>query len=101
LWLSPYYEQPCVTHSFYLEAGLARREQIVARDRERTRWVSGAAALGQAVYNPEVLKTTYRKMPKSIELSRKYDPDGKFRNEFLNKEYLRRLRAWTQLCFLI
>jgi hypothetical protein len=24
-------------------------------------------------------------MPEFIELSRKYDPEGKFRNEFLNK----------------
>jgi hypothetical protein len=26
-----------------------------------------------------------KKMPEFIELSRKYDPQGKFRNEFLNK----------------
>jgi xylitol oxidase len=32
-----------------------------------------------------VLRGAYKRMPEFIELSRKYDPEGKFRNEFLNK----------------
>jgi hypothetical protein len=31
------------------------------------------------------IKVLKKKMPEFIELSRKYDPQGKFRNEFLNK----------------
>jgi xylitol oxidase len=31
------------------------------------------------------LKSIYKKMPEFIDLSRKYDPKGKFRNEYLNK----------------
>ena len=31
------------------------------------------------------LKTIYDKMSAFIQLSKKYDPQGKFRNEFLNK----------------
>jgi xylitol oxidase len=34
---------------------------------------------------PADLRRLYRKMPDFIELSRKYDPHGKFRNEFLTK----------------
>jgi len=35
--------------------------------------------------SPEELRSIYKKMPEFIALSRKYDPQGKFRNEFLNK----------------
>jgi xylitol oxidase len=31
------------------------------------------------------LKRIYKKMPDFIELSKRYDPHGKFRNEYLNK----------------
>jgi alditol oxidase len=31
------------------------------------------------------LKSIYGKMPEFIELAKKYDPAGKFRNEFLNR----------------
>jgi len=34
--------------------------------------------------SPAELKTVYKKMPKFVQLSKKYDPQGKFRNEFLN-----------------
>jgi len=33
---------------------------------------------------PAVLKSTYKKFPDFIQLSKQYDPQGKFRNEFLN-----------------
>jgi xylitol oxidase len=35
--------------------------------------------------SPERLKALYPEMPEFIELSKTYDPQGKFRNEFLNK----------------
>ena len=35
--------------------------------------------------SPKELKGLYKKMPDFIELSRKYDPQGKFRNQYLNK----------------
>jgi xylitol oxidase len=34
--------------------------------------------------SPSTLKSLYQKMPDFIELSNKYDPHGKFRNDFLN-----------------
>ena len=37
--------------------------------------------------SPAVLKGVIRGCRSLIELSRKYDPDGKFRNEFLNKKF--------------
>jgi xylitol oxidase len=35
--------------------------------------------------SPADLKSIYKKMPEFIALSSKYDPRGKFRNEFLSK----------------
>jgi xylitol oxidase len=34
---------------------------------------------------PAALKDAYKKMPEFIQLCRKYDPQGKFRNDFLNQ----------------
>jgi hypothetical protein len=34
---------------------------------------------------PAELKRIYKKMPDFVELSKRYDPHGKFRNEYLNK----------------
>jgi len=33
---------------------------------------------------PAELKSIYKKLPDFIQLSKKYDPHGKFRNEFLS-----------------
>jgi xylitol oxidase len=35
--------------------------------------------------SPAQLRSTYERLPDFVELSRKYDPKGKFRNEFLNR----------------
>jgi xylitol oxidase len=35
--------------------------------------------------SPAALKGIYTKMPDFIELAKKYDPQAKFRNDFLNK----------------
>ena len=34
---------------------------------------------------PEKLRSSYEKLPDFIELCRRYDPKGKFRNDFLNR----------------
>jgi xylitol oxidase len=33
---------------------------------------------------PTTLRSRYKKLPEFLELAKKYDPMGKFRNEFLN-----------------
>jgi len=35
--------------------------------------------------SPEKLHSSYQKLPDFIELCRRYDPKGKFRNDFLNR----------------
>ena len=34
--------------------------------------------------SPAQLKTIYEKLPEFTQLAKKYDPQGKFRNQFLN-----------------
>jgi xylitol oxidase len=34
--------------------------------------------------SPKTLQASYKKLPDFIQLSKKYDPQGKFRNEFLD-----------------
>jgi xylitol oxidase len=34
--------------------------------------------------SPQRLHASYKKLPEFVALARKFDPQGKFRNEFLN-----------------
>jgi alditol oxidase len=86
LWLSPCHEQDCVTIHFTWKPDwpavcklLPIIEKELAPFDARPHW-------GKLFSTPpERLKSLYKKMPEFIELSRKYDPYGKFRNEFLSK----------------
>ena len=85
LWLSPCYEQPCVTIHFTWKPDwpavkklLPVIEKELAPFQARPHW-------GKLfTMSPETLKSSYKKLPDFIQLSKKYDPQGKFRNEFLS-----------------
>jgi xylitol oxidase len=86
LWLSPCYEQPCVTIHFTWKQdwpGVRKLLPVIEKElgpfHARPHWGKLFTT------SPAELKGIYKKMPEFIELSRKYDPQGKFRNEFLNK----------------
>jgi alditol oxidase len=86
LWLSPCYEQPCVTIHFTWKPDwpavsklLPQIEKELAPFRARPHWGKLFTT------SPAELKDIYRKMPAFIDLSREYDPHGKFRNDYLNK----------------
>ena len=86
LWMSPCYEQACVTIHFTWKQewdAVSRLLPIIERElapfRPRPHW-------GKLFTIPRAdLERVYRKMPDFIELSKRYDPQGKFRNEFLKK----------------
>jgi xylitol oxidase len=86
LWMSPCYEQDCVTIHFTWKPDwptvgrlLPVIEKELAPFNARPHW-------GKLfTISPAELKRIYKKMPDFIELSKKYDPHGKFRNEYLNK----------------
>jgi xylitol oxidase len=86
LWMSPCYQQDCVTIHFTWKPDwpavsmlLPVIEKELAPFNARPHW-------GKLfTISPAELKRIYKKMPDFIALSNQYDPHGKFRNEYLNK----------------
>jgi xylitol oxidase len=85
LWMSPCYKQPCVTIHFTWKQdwpSVSRLLPVIERElapfNPRPHW-------GKLfTLTPAQLHSSYEKLPAFVRLSRKYDPHGKFRNEFLN-----------------
>jgi len=85
LWMSPCHKQDSVTIHFTWKPDwpsvsnvLPVIERELAPFQARPHW-------GKLfTVPPERLRALYEKMPDFIALARKYDPQGKFRNEFLN-----------------
>jgi xylitol oxidase len=86
LWMSPCYHQDSVTIHFTLKPDwpavsklLPVIEKELAPFQARPHW-------GKLfTMDPERLKAGYTKLPEFIEVAKKYDPQGKFRNDFLNR----------------
>jgi len=94
LWMSPCFEQPCVTIHFTWKPDwpavsklLPVIEKELAPFHARPHWGKLFTT------SPTELKAIYKKMPEFVELSKKYDPQGKFHNEFLNKNIFRNQRG--------
>jgi len=86
LWMSPCYKQACVTIHFTWKPDwpavsklLPMIERELAPFKARPHWGKLFST------SPAALKTIYERLPGFIALCAKYDPHGKFRNEFLNK----------------
>jgi len=85
LWLSPCYRQPCVTIHFTWKQDwpavsklLPVIEKELAPFNARPHWGKLFST------SPATLKSIYGKLPDFIQLAAKFDPQGKFRNAFLN-----------------
>jgi xylitol oxidase len=86
LWLSPCYQQPCVTIHFTWKQDWAAVSKLLPVIEKELAPFHARPHWGKLfTTSPTKLKGLYKKMPDFIELSRKYDPQGKFRNEYLNK----------------
>jgi len=86
LWLSPCYEQPCVTiHFTWKQDWPAVRKLLPVIEKELAPFHTRPHWGKLFTTSPAELKGIYKKMPEFIDLSRKYDPQSKFRNEYLNK----------------
>src|SRR5271166_6132004 len=86
LWMSPCYEQPSVTIHFTWKQDwpavsklLPVIEKELAAFEARPHWGKLFAI------SPAELKSRYKRLPDFIQLSKKYDPHGKFRNAFLER----------------
>jgi xylitol oxidase len=86
LWMSPCYQQDCVTIHFTWKPdwpAVSKLLPVIEKDlapfNARPHW-GKLFTISQAE-----LKRIYKKMREFVELSKQYDPQGKFRNEYLNK----------------
>jgi xylitol oxidase len=83
--MSPCYKQPCVTIHFTWKpdwTAVSKLLPVIERELEpfqaRPHW-------GKLfTISPALLRSRYEKLPEFVELAKKYDPKGKFRNDFLN-----------------
>lgn len=86
LWMSPCYKEPRVTIHFTWKPDWAAVHKLLpVIERElapfdvRPHW-------GKLfTISPARLRATYQELPRFVELCRRYDPKGKFRNQFLNR----------------
>ncbi len=86
LWMSPCYKQPSVTIHFTWKPDwpavsklLPLIEKELAPYHPRPHW-------GKLfTLSPAQLNSAYEKLPEFIAIARKFDPNGKFRNEFLDR----------------
>jgi len=86
LWMSPCYKQPSVTIHFTLKPDWPAVSQLLpVIERELAPFQVRPHWGKLFTVSPERLKASYQKLPDFIALSTKYDPHGKFRNDFLNK----------------
>jgi xylitol oxidase len=86
LWMSPCYKQPSVTIHFTLKPDWPAVSQLLpVIERELAPFHARPHWGKLFTVSPERFKANYEKLPDFIELSKKYDPHGKFRNDFLNK----------------
>ena len=85
LWLSPCYEQPCVTiHFTWKQDWPVVRKLMPVIEKELAPFNARPHWGKLFTTSPAELKSIYKKIPEFVQLSKKYDPQGKFRNEFLN-----------------
>ncbi len=85
LWMSPCYQQPCVTIHFTWKqdwSAVSKLLPVIEKElsafQARPHWGKLFTML------PQQLHRLYPKLPEFIALTKKFDPQGKFRNDFLN-----------------
>ncbi len=85
LWMSPCYKQPCVTiHFTWKQDWPAVRKVLPVIERELAPFHARPHWGKLFTMVPSQLHLSYEKLPEFVALAKKYDPSGKFRNEFLN-----------------
>jgi xylitol oxidase len=86
LWMSPCYKQPCVTiHFTWKQDWPAVRQVLPVIEKELSPFRARPHWGKLFTMVPSQLHSSYEKLPEFIALCKKFDPQGKFRNEFLNQ----------------
>ncbi|MGH9538015.1 MAG: D-arabinono-1,4-lactone oxidase [Candidatus Angelobacter sp.] len=85
LWMSPCYQQPCVTiHFTWKQDWPAVSQLLPVIERELAPFHARPHWGKLFTMSPAQLRSSYEKLPEFVQLSRKYDPQGKFHNDFLD-----------------
>jgi len=86
LCMSPCYKQPCVTiHFTWQQDWPAVRKLLPVIEKELAPFKARPHWGKLFTTPPAQLHAIYEKMPEFVALSKKYDPQGKFRNKFLKE----------------
>jgi xylitol oxidase len=85
LWMSPCYEQPCATiHFTWKPDWPAVRKLLPVIEKELAPFNARPHWGKLFTTSPAELRSIYKKLPEFVQLSKRFDPQGKFRNDFLN-----------------
>jgi len=86
LWMSPCYKQDCVAIHFTWKPDWPAVSKLLPVIEKELAPFNARPHWGKLfTISPAELNRIYKKMPDFVELSKGYDPQGKFRNEYLNK----------------
>jgi alditol oxidase len=86
LWMSPCYEQDCVTIHFTWKPDWPAVSKLLPVIEKELAPFNARPHWGKLFTTSSAeLKTIYKKMPEFADLCTHYDPQGKFRNEYLNR----------------
>ncbi len=89
LWMSPCYHQPSVAIHFTLKQEIDAVNALLPKIEEKLSPYNVRPHWGKLfTISPETLKSRYEKMEVFEELIKRYDPDGKFTNDFLSVNVL-------------
>jgi xylitol oxidase len=85
LWMSPCYKQACVAIHFTWKQDWGGVRNVLPIIEEVAPFDARPHWAKLFTMSPERLRSLYEKMPDFQQLLRHYDPQGRFRNEFLDK----------------
>ena len=86
LWMSPCYQEPCVTIHFTLKPDWPAVRQLLQVIEKELAPFDPRPHWGKLfTMNSENIRSAYKKMPEFVRLCSRYDPKGKFRNDFLDR----------------
>jgi xylitol oxidase len=86
LWMSPCYEQPSIAIHFTLKQDVEGVNNLLPKIEEKLRPYNPKPHWGKLFsFEPKYLQSQYPRLDDFKKLVREHDPDGKFRNEFIEK----------------
>ena len=86
LWMSPCYEQPSIAIHFTLRQDVEGVNNLLPKIEEKLRPFNPKPHWGKLfLFESKYLQSQYRRLDDFKKLVSEHDPDGKFRNEFIEK----------------